>query len=450
MTPESAGARDPKKEYHACLMGAALDTGNLGVSALAASLVKIIVGMQPASKISLLVGNRPPGTRTLTFADRVVTVRVVNCRLSPRARLGEHLLWILLLAALHRLMPFRAVRDKIIQSNPWLKTLAEADFAGDIRGGDSFSDMYGGVRFLIGCLPGLSAILLRKDLVLLPQTYGPFRFKISEFLARCILRRSSRILARDAESCAWVNRILAGRHDKRNVRICPDVAFVLGKCRPEKPDTVPPLDRNGYGTLIGVNVNGLVYNGGYTRNNMFALKCDYRLLMHLLVQRLLENACVHMLLIPHTFVPPGDVNSDVEACRQIVASFPGAVKDRLHLVARPYDQHEIKSIIGLCDFFIGSRMHACIAALSQGIPTLAVAYSPKFAGVFQVIGVEDMVIDARRVETETALEEIRQHFQNRERIGTRLRANVASAQRQIYRTFAELLSCIQPEPSRRK
>ena len=43
------------------------------------------------------------------------------------------------------------------------------------------------------------------------------------------------------------------------------------------------------------------------------------------------------------------------------------------MIAHEYDQHAIKSIIGRCDFFIGSRMHACIAALSQKIPTAAVA-----------------------------------------------------------------------------
>ena len=49
-----------------------------------------------------------------------------------------------------------------------------------------------------------------------------------------------------------------------------------------------------------------------------------------------------------------------------------------------------KAVIGQCDFFIGSRMHACIAALSQGVPCVGVAYSMKFAGVFDTVGMERM------------------------------------------------------------
>lgn len=34
------------------------------------------------------------------------------------------------------------------------------------------------------------------------------------------------------------------------------------------------------------------------------------------------------------------------------------------------------------DFFTGARMHACIAALSSGVPVYPIAYSRKFTGLF--------------------------------------------------------------------
>jgi len=60
--------------------------------------------------------------------------------------------------------------------------------------------------------------------------------------------------------------------------------------------------------------------------------------------------------------------------------------DRIGVVRGQYSPSEIKYIIGSCDFFIGARMHACIAALSQGIPAVAIAYSDKFTGVMQTVG----------------------------------------------------------------
>jgi polysaccharide pyruvyl transferase WcaK-like protein len=40
------------------------------------------------------------------------------------------------------------------------------------------------------------------------------------------------------------------------------------------------------------------------------------------------------------------------------------------------------------DFFMGARMHACIAALSSGVAVAPMAYSRKFAGLFGSIGYE--------------------------------------------------------------
>lgn len=35
------------------------------------------------------------------------------------------------------------------------------------------------------------------------------------------------------------------------------------------------------------------------------------------------------------------------------------------------------------DMFMGARMHACIGAFSSGVPTLLLAYSRKFSGLFK-------------------------------------------------------------------
>jgi polysaccharide pyruvyl transferase WcaK-like protein len=172
---------------------------------------------------------------------------------------------------------------------------------------------------------------------------------------------------------------------------------------------------------------------------MFGLKYDYKIFVHSLVKRLIRDTAAHILLIPHTFAPNGHVESDPDACRDIIGSMEGADKNRVHLVMGEHDQFAIKGIIGLCDFFIGSRMHACIAALSQGIPTVGVAYSRKFAGVFESVGFGNMVSDARSVDMQTAIEDICMHFQNREQFTATLKTNIEAAKKQLVDTFAKIL-----------
>jgi polysaccharide pyruvyl transferase WcaK-like protein len=115
-------------------------------------------------------------------------------------------------------------------------------------------------------------------------------------------------------------------------------------------------------------------------------------------------------------------------------------------VTREYDQHEIKGVIGLCDFFIGSRMHACIAALSQGIPTVGVAYSRKFEGVFETVGASDWVIDGRTQCVREALSRIAELFAQKDARTPILRARVAAAQAELFLTFEDVVGA-RPKPA---
>ena len=416
-------------------MGASLHTGNRGVSALGASLAGLIWRSHPDATVSLLIGNRDDRHAALTVDGQPKTVKTVNYRLSPRAPLREQLWWLVLLSGVYRAVPWEAVRRRIAQSTPWINALVHADVVGDIRGGDSFSDIYSVRGFVMGCLPVISVILVRGRIHLLPQTYGPFRSTVAERVARFILLRAESIWCRDRVSLAEVSRLTGGR---RQGRLCPDVAFALEAVRPDVPSITPPLPERHGTTLIGLNVNGLVYHGGYTRANMFGLRLDYRTFLQQLVERLLSDETLRLLLVPHTFAPSGSVESDPAACRDLMDRLSPAIRQRVHLVTEEYDQHRIKGVIGMCDFFIGSRMHACIAALSQGIPTVGVAYSRKFAGVFETVGVGDWVVDGRNMEVEDAIQRTEALFGQRTRTGSVLKPRVALARAELSQLFAPI------------
>jgi polysaccharide pyruvyl transferase WcaK-like protein len=61
-------------------------------------------------------------------------------------------------------------------------------------------------------------------------------------------------------------------------------------------------------------------------------------------------------------------------------------------------------------------MHACIAAISQNIPTVGLAYSKKFEGVFESIGLGDCLADARNCGEKQVLEKIESVFRRRNQI----------------------------------
>ncbi len=406
------------------------------MSALCASTVKLITETKPNAQISLMVGSRSSEAVELLVNGTPRQLQIVNYRMSPKACHHEHLLWITTMALLYRFLPIAGLRRKILNATPWLKAAAEADFAAEIRGGDSFSDIYGLRRFIEGTIPLLTVMWVRGKATQLPQTYGPFKSGVARRLARYVLKRSSTILSRDRESIKLIEQLTNGH---RTAQFCPDVAFVLESICPAAPPIEPPLPSEKPACLIGLNVNGLVYNGGYTRANMFGLKLDYRAYVNDLLRALLADKNNRVLLVPHTFAPDHSPESDPAASRELMNSLPPELKSRVHIVSQPLNQNEIKGVIGLTDFFIGTRMHACIAAVSQCIPTVAVAYSKKFAGVFDSVGIGEYVVDARTATNDEALRRTLEIFKQRNQFAASLPPRIESARAQLRQTFTQIL-----------
>ena len=73
---------------------------------------------------------------------------------------------------------------------------------------------------------------------------------------------------------------------------------------------------------------------------------------------------------------------------------------------------DIKKCISGMNIFIGSRMHATIAAFSSGVVTIPVAYSRKFEGVFNLIDYE-FTVDLQSLSTEEAVNKTIQYIENR-------------------------------------
>jgi colanic acid/amylovoran biosynthesis protein len=464
-------------------MGTPVSSGNRGVLALGASLVNLCATAGQGAEVVLLLGHHNDQPASFRVAGQPRLIPVVNCRLSPRSRPRDHLAWILLMALLYRVLPVAGLRRAIARATPWIRAVEQAALVGDVRGGDSFSDIYGMKRFLLGFLTAWTVILVKGSLVQFPQTYGPYQSRLARGLARYLLRRSAVIIARDKES-QKVAQDLVG--PDKAVWLSPDVAFSLEPVVPSEivldpplppaavplrpgekvahasgevaaPSSIlhppssddPPLSAfsfqlSAFPKPIGLNVNGLMYNGGYTRNNQFGLKLDYPAFLRELVPALLAEHTGELWLVPHTFAPDGSVESDPEASRKLRDALPAELQARVRIVARAYDQHEIKGVIGLCDFFIGSRMHACIAALSQGIPCVGVAYSMKFRGVFESVGMADWVVDGRTATNPEAVAAILKAYGNRTAVRDGLQTASRDARQKLKTVFSALSSAGRP------
>jgi polysaccharide pyruvyl transferase WcaK-like protein len=273
----------------------------MGCRALAVSLIGLLHTAVPNAEIRLLYGNKSGEKRLVSVSpDTTKEIEIVNCRMSPRSRLCEHRFWILGAALLYRFVPLSFLRSRLVSFTPWIRSLLKADLIGDIRGGDSFSDIYGIRGFLITASEHLVAFLLGKQVVLLPQTCGPFRSKISRVVARWILCRVPLILVRDRRSEEVAHELLGDRGKETRVKLCPDVAFSLPIIPPPRVDITPPFEPSLETCLIGLNISGLLYMGDTHGQHVWVAMRLSEVLSGT-PGRLASRPNTRVLLIPHTF-----------------------------------------------------------------------------------------------------------------------------------------------------
>jgi len=424
-----------RKNIDVCLLGASLDTGNLGVSALAESSIKIILNRCPGANVTIF-GGRSQIEHRMRLFDREVCVTNIPLRFCKNIFLPDHYCRFFLHALLFKVLGRKRARKLFAGRNPYVSAIREADMVVDILGGDSFSDIYGLFGFMQSFLIRWLIVMFKKKLVMLPQTYGPFKHRLARILAKHVLKHAGKIYSRDRAGLEYVRNLLGPRNAGAPIEFCPDVAFVLDAHHPQNSDVIRLEEmRKTRGVLVGLNASGLLWSGGFTRDNMFDLRVNYPDLLGGVIERLMQNENVVILLVPHVFSPERTVEDDPHACRQLYDSVRARYSDRVFLLDGAYDQNQIKYLIGTCDFFIGSRMHSCIAALSQCVPALGLAYSRKFHGVFESVGVEEFAVDMRHATTDEVLTTVDAAFKKRKATAEHLKAVIPGIQAQVLNMF---------------
>lgn len=302
-----------------------------------------------------------------------------------------------------------------------LSDLRRCDIVIDIGEGDSFTDIYGGRRFVKFLVSKMLAIGISKRLVLAPQTIGPFQNPVRRWLAVRVMNRAEAVFARDQLSTAFLRQ---GGVTTQTAEFI-DVAFALPFTQtPKTPGT----------TKVGLNISGLLYAGGYSGKNEFGLTIDYTALSNQLIEYFTAMTNTEVHLIPHVMGSgPDDDYAQAEALKQV---YP-----QLILPSRFASAEQAKSYISGMDFVVGGRMHACIGAFSARVPVVPIAYSRKFNGLFATLGYRHLV-DGKVDNTETALSKIKSAFADRTTLLTDVETGLTIANARLKAYVAALTAIL--------
>ncbi|WP_300528454.1 polysaccharide pyruvyl transferase family protein [uncultured Nocardioides sp.] len=257
-----------------------------------------------------------------------------------------------------------SVRNVATAGRLFREFFSEFDLVFDTGGGDSFADLYGTRRLFMMLNAQAAVTRVGVPLIIGPQTIGPFTHSLNERLAARQLRRASLILTRDSASEAAVCAMGSESHP------ATDVVFGL-------PVETPRASRD-----VLLNVSGLIANGGVRSVGAEGYLTQVRLL----IERLLAVGR-KVTLFPHV-LSNASLDNDIDVCLGLSDHFGGRVDTYV-----PSSLVDCRETIAGSRVMVGSRMHACLNALSQGVPAIPWAYSRKFAPLLGDLG-WDHVFDA--------------------------------------------------------
>lgn len=211
-----------------------------------------------------------------------------------------------------------------------------------------------------------------KKVVLLPQAFGPFEIPRVRDAVRLIADHADLICARDLESYQY---LVGAAGTRENIKMFPDFTNIL-------PGRLPEYFPAGQIRAC------LVPNTQMVVKTSDAVKDSYIPFFARCAQYLKDSGLNPFILL-----------HDVPRDRTIAAEIKNASGFSLDIIEDENPLH-LKGIIGSCQLLVGSRFHALISALSQGVPALATGWSHKYEHLFKDYGCPEFLISNLDFEAE--------------------------------------------------
>lgn len=249
--------------------------------------------------------------------------------------------------------PRAMLRERVTGRHGMMRWLRQFDVVWDTRSGDSMTDIYGeGRHRLMSTVYGMATAAGATG-VIAPQTIGPFTSSASTRRARRSLRRSALVFSRDP-----VSEVAAAELGRPVDDSVTDVVFAI-----PAPDTTVEHD-------VLLNVSGLLWN-----ENPHVDHELYRATILETIDRV-EADGRRVSLLAHVLDSPV-ADNDVPVVRSLAS-------DGREVVV-PESLDDVRAHIAGSQVVVAARMHACMNAISLGVPALPMAYSRKFAPLFESI-----------------------------------------------------------------
>lgn len=250
----------------------------------------------------------------------------------------------------------------------------------------------------------------------LPQAFGPFSDESLRQDMRTIAHNASLIFCRDSLSAEYVREVA---EDESAIHIAPDITI------PFIPDAIS-LDDRISGRLCIVPNLWMIERTSQDIANAYI---DFLSFGVEIARDMHVNSCIvmHSRFQDHALAE----QIQLRIGQQIPCIYEA-------------DPVRLKAILGQAKLILGSRYHALVGGMSQGVPTLGTSWAPKYKGLFSDFGCPELLLDPRegRQRLETLLPSLLSDRTERDMVINRLRTSAVALSRQVDCMWSTVLDRI--------
>jgi len=220
-----------------------------------------------------------------------------------------------------------------------------------IGGGGLYNDTWHIVPY--GSLEILTAKIFRKKIVICGVDVGPYKYRISQVLAKFFLNAADLVTVRSKGSIEELKKL-----GVNGIEVA-DLALLIERGNKKRAQELIESSDIPSENLVGISLRQLEKIGKVLNIVSIAKTLD----------KFVELTDKNLLFIPFQFT------ADISVSREIINLMKN--KRKIYLWDRESDFMEINDIISKLDFMVGMRLHSIVLASINEVPFLAISYYPK-------------------------------------------------------------------------
>lgn len=350
---------------------------NLGDEAIMRQTLALIKSKFPDANITLMA-NDP---KSWNIIEEVKIVPSLISFINETDNKGKHFFAILQILAYALIFKiFRRTISNHTTFNDTLSLIQESDLILSAGGGNFYSNTYFGRDFVLNILPIYFSAMLKKALIMLPQSFGPLKTDFQKRILQKSLQGARTIYVREKEAQQFLFDIGVAPN---KIQPVPDLVFW---------NEIPDL--KSYQTNEKKKIGITIIDRG-AQSKDFNSQRQYELEIKSFIDQVLDKTNYEIFLFVQCFGPSSDQDDTIVTTR-VFNNF-AENNERVHLLKDYKVSRDLFEDLSKMDLMISSRMHSAIFSIVNNVPSILIGYQPKAKGLYKLCGFEDYYFDIKNV-----------------------------------------------------